>query len=233
MLNPEKTHLTCLNLYERSKGSHDQGAKLSIERYPRYFSALGENLTIAAHDAPSDPRTNEFAQGYLDILGITSMMDSPIFEQGQTIGVLCHEHIGSPRVWSLDEQQFGSSIADFVSHTFESIERQRIQEEAYGLMEDLGSRVRELTALHHTARLIQHPSATPQDIMRELLPLLCDAWQYPSITEARISYGDLKVATKNFQPTDWMQQAEFSTEDGTPGLLEICYLEKRPIGHFL
>lgn len=229
MLNPEKTHLTCLDIYERSKGIHDQGAKLFIEQYPRYFSALGENLTIAANDAPSDPRTNEFAQGYLDIQGITSMMDSPIFEQGHTIGVLCHEHVGPPRVWSLDEQQFSSSIADFVSHTFESLERQRIQEEAYGLMEDLGSRVRELTALHHTARLIQHPSASPQEIMRELLPLLCEAWQYPTITGARISYGGLKVATKNFQPTDWMQQAEFSTEDGTCGLLEICYLEKRPI----
>jgi PAS domain S-box-containing protein len=229
MLNPENTHLTCLDIYERSKGTHEHGAKLSIEQYPRYFSALSENLTIAAHDARTDPRTSEFAVGYLDVLGITSMMDSPIFEQGQTIGVLCHEHIGQARDWSLDEQQFGSSIADFVSHTFESLERQRIQEEAYGLMEDLGSRVRELTALHHTARLVQHPSAAPQEIMQELLPLLCEAWQYPAITEARISYGDLHVATTNFQQTEWMQRAEFTTNDNTPGLLEICYLDKRPI----
>jgi len=228
MLNKAKTLLTCLDIYKCSKGTHDQGAELSIEQYPRYFSALSENLTIAAHDARTDPRTSEFAVGYLDTLGITSMMDSPIFEQGQTIGVLCHEHIGSARGWSLDEQQFGSSIADWISHTFESIERQRIQEEAYGLMQDLGSRVQELTALHHTARLVQDPVATPHEVVRELLPLLSGAWQYPDITEARISYADLDMATPNFRHTDWMQRAEFTTDDGAVGLLEICYVEERP-----
>ena len=229
MLDEDKTHLTCLDVYERSKGTHDHGAQLSIEHYPRYFSALSQNLTIAAHDARTDLRTSEFAVGYLDVLGITSMMDSPIFKQGQTVGVLCHEHIGPARVWSLDEQQFGSSIADFVSHTFESLERQRIQEEAYGLMQALGSRVKELTVLHHTARLAQGLVATPQEVVQELLPLLREAWQYPQITEARISYADIDMATTHFQHTDWMQRAEFATDDGTPGLLEICYLEERPV----
>ncbi|MFB3071077.1 MAG: PAS domain S-box protein [Nitrospirales bacterium] len=229
MLDEDKTHLTCLDVYERSKGTHDHGAQLSIEHYPRYFSALSQNLTIAAHDARTDLRTSEFAVGYLDVLGITSMMDSPIFKQGQTVGVLCHEHIGPARVWSLDEQQFGSSIADFVSHTFESLERQRIQEEAYGLMQALGSRVKELTVLHHTARLAQGLVATPQEVVQQLLPLLREAWQYPQITEARISYADIDMATTHFQHTDWMQRAEFATDDGTPGLLEICYLEERPV----
>lgn len=228
MLNKEKTRLSCLDVYDRNKGIHDHGAILTIEQYPRYFAALSENLTIAAHDARTDPRTSEFAVGYLDVLGITSMMDSPLFEQGQTVGVLCHEHIGVARGWSLDEEQFGSSIADFVSHTFESIERQRIQEEAYGLMQDLGERVKELTALHHTARLVQDPVATPQEVIQQLLPLLREAWKYPMITEARISYADLDIATANFRHTDWMQRAEFATDDGTPGLLEICYLEERP-----
>ncbi|MFB3115645.1 MAG: ATP-binding protein, partial [Nitrospirales bacterium] len=229
MLDEDKTHLACLDVYERSKGTHDHGAQLSIEHYPRYFSALSQNLTIAAHDARTDLRTSEFAVGYLDVLGITSMMDSPIFKQGQTVGVLCHEHIGPARVWSLDEQQFGSSIADFVSHTFESLERQRIQEEAYGLMQALGSRVKELTVLHHTARLAQGLVATPQEVVQQLLPLLREAWQYPQITEARISYADIDMATTHFQHTDWMQRAEFATDDGTPGLLEICYLEERPV----
>lgn len=228
MLEQDKTLLSCLDVYDRTKGAHEHGAQLSIEQYPRYFSALRDNLTIAAHDARTDPRTNEFTNGYLDVLGITSMMDSPIFEQGQTIGVLCHEHIGQARGWSLDEQQFGSSIADFVSHTFESLERRRVQEQVYGLMQDLSGRVKELTALHHTARLVQDPVATPQEVMQELLPLLSGAWQYPTITEARISYADLDIATPNFRHTDWMQRAEFTTDDGTSGLLEICYVEERP-----
>ena len=228
MLNKEKTRLACLDVYECSKGSHDHGAELSIEDYPRYFAALGENLTIATHDARTDPRTSEFAVGYLDKLGITSMMDSPIFERGQTVGVLCQEHIGPARGWSLDEQQFGSSIADFISHTFESLERQRVQEQAYGLMEDLGNRVKELTALHQTAKLVQDPLATPQEVVQQLLPLLRAAWQHPEITEVHIAYADIDIATSQFQHTDWMQRAEFSTDDGTRGLLEICYRKERP-----
>lgn len=228
MLNTENTILTCMDLYERSKGLHHQGTILTSEQYPRYFAALGKNLAIAAHDARTDPRTSEFASDYLKPLGITSMMDSPIFQQGKTIGVLCQEHVGQARGWSLDEQQFGSSVADFVSHTFESIERQRVQEEAYGLMQDLGGRVKELTALHHTARLVQNPVATPQEVLQELLPLLREAWQYPKVTEARISYADLDIASANFRHTDWMQRAEFATDEGTSGLLEICYVEERP-----
>lgn len=228
LLDEENTHLTCLDVYERSKGTHDSGAELSQKQYPRYFAALNENLTIAAHDARTDPRTSEFAKGYLEVLGITSMMDSPIFRQGQTVGVLCHEHVGSARGWSLDEQQFGSSIADFISHTFESLERQRVQEQAYGLMEDLGNRVKELTALHQTARLVQDPLATPQEVAQQLLPLLRAAWQHPDITEAHISYAGIDIATPNFRPTDWMQRAEFLTDDGTGGVLEICYVEERP-----
>jgi len=228
VLEQDRTQLTCLDVYERSKGIHNSGVTLSIDRYPRYFAALNENLTIAAHDARSDHRTSEFAVGYLDVLGITSMMDSPIFERGETIGVLCHEHIGPTREWSSDEQQFGSSVADFISHTFESLERQRVQDQAYGLMDELGNRVKELTALHQTARLVQDPLATPHVVMRQLLPLLCAAWQFPDMTEARIAYADLDLTTSHFRPTRWMQQAEFATADGTPGLLEICYLEERP-----
>ncbi len=228
LLNTERTLLSCLDVYDRRQGSHDQGNQLSLEHYPRYFAAMTDNITIAADDARTDPRTSEFAMGYLDGLGITSMMDSPIFQQGKTIGVLCHEHVGLARSWNLDEQQFGSSVADFLSHTFESIERQRIQEEAYGLMQELGSRVKELTVLHHAARLLQDPVAKPETVLRELLPLLREAWQYPNITEARITYADINFETSDFRHTDWMQRAEFATDDSRPGLLEICYLEDRP-----
>ena len=34
---------------------------LAAEQYPRYFEALETGRAIDAHDAPSDPRTSEFA----------------------------------------------------------------------------------------------------------------------------------------------------------------------------
>ncbi|MEC4675248.1 MAG: GAF domain-containing protein, partial [Nitrospirota bacterium] len=228
VLDDEQAHLSCLDVYERSKGTHTHGAELTIHQYPRYFAALKDNLTISAHDARTDPRTNEFAEGYLDVLGITSMMDSPIFQQGKTIGVLCHEHVGPQREWTLDEQQFGGSIADFTSHTFESFERQRIQDEMYGLMHHLGARVKELTALHQTARLVQDPQSTPKEVIEKLIPHLPSAWQYPEITGARFTYDTINFSTPNFQQTSWMQKAKFTTGNGKAGVLEICYLEEKP-----
>jgi len=229
LLDDQQATMTCLDVYERNQAHHQGGAELTIQQYPRYFAALTDNLTIAAHDARTDPRTNEFAQGYLDVLGITSMMDSPIFQQGKTIGVLCHEHVGPKREWTLDEQQFGGSIADFISHTFESFERQRIQDEMYGLMNHLGERVKELTALHQTARLVQDPQSTPKAVIEQLIPHLPPAWQYPEITGARFSYDDINIATPNFQQTPWVQKAEFTTSDGKVGVVEVCYLEEKPV----
>ena len=39
-------------------------------------------------------RTSEFTPGYLEPLGIVSMLDAPIFYHGQVIGVVCHEQVG-------------------------------------------------------------------------------------------------------------------------------------------
>ena len=227
-LDDHQATMTCLDVFERSHARHQQSAKLTIQQFPRYFAALKDNLTIAAHDARTDPRTNEFAQGYLDVLGITSMMDSPIFQEGKTVGVLCQEHVGPKRQWTLDEQQFGGSIADFISHTFETFERQRMQDEMYGLMNHLGERVKELTALHQTARLVQDPQMTPRDVIERLVPHLPAAWPYPDSTGARFSYDTVDIATKNFQQTPWVQRAQFTTSDGTVGMVEVCYVREHP-----
>ncbi len=222
------TTMTCLNLYERGPATHQHGTVLSVNKYPRYFQALKESLTIAAREANTDPRTKEFSEGYLDVLHISSMMDSPIFQQGQLIGVVCHEHIGTPREWPLDEQQFGGAIADFMSRTWESFGRKHAQEEGEILMHHLGERVKELTALHQTARLVQNPDMTPQEVIEHFVPLLPQAWQFPEITGAKFSYGSIVVATDNFSKTPWTQSAEFLTGDEKQGLLQVCYLTEQP-----
>jgi PAS domain S-box-containing protein len=228
VFDEHRTTITCLDLYERSQSTHQHGTVLSVNKYPRYFQALQESLTIAAREAKTDPRTNEFTEGYLDVLHITSMMDSPVFQQGQLIGVVCHEHIGVLREWPLDEQQFGGAIADFLSHTWESFGRKQAQEDSNILMHHLGERVKELTALHQTARLVQNPDMAPQQVIEHFVPLLPPAWQFPEITCAKFSYGSIVVSTDNFSKTPWTQSAEFQTGDEKRGLLEVCYLTEKP-----
>jgi diguanylate cyclase (GGDEF)-like protein/PAS domain S-box-containing protein len=112
--------IECIDLYERSRKRHGAGVRIGAADVPRYFEALQRERTIRAHDARTDPRTREFRDGYLDPLGIKSMLDAPVFLRGKMVGVVCHEHTGRPRRWKLHEELLAASFADFVAVVLET-----------------------------------------------------------------------------------------------------------------
>lgn len=114
LLDAKQTAIECLDLYERDVGRHSDGLVLQAKDFPAYFEALKGERTIAAHDAHVDPRTSCFSESYLAPLGITSMLDVPIWVGGATVGVICHEHIGRARTWTQDEESFAYLMAHFV-----------------------------------------------------------------------------------------------------------------------
>ena len=115
-------------MFDRTLNQHSHGLELAAADYPVYFQALGEERAIAAFDAQKDFRTREFAESYLIPLGITSMLDTPIQIGGETAGVICLEHVGIPRPWTIEEQSFAVSLADSVTFAMEARERQRAEE---------------------------------------------------------------------------------------------------------
>ena len=119
--------LVCRSLFEGSKAAHTDGMVLRTEDYPAYFRALAAGDVIAASDACSDPRTHEFAEGYLRPLGIASMLDAPILVMGSVAGVFCSEHVGPSRQWTADEQTFAIAIANLISLLLADEERQVIE----------------------------------------------------------------------------------------------------------
>jgi PAS domain S-box-containing protein len=123
-----RSKIQCLDLFDRTLKRHSDGLELAAADYPAYFKALREERAIAAFDAQNDFRTREFAQSYLIPIGITSMLDTPIQIGGTTAGVLCLEHVGTPRYWTIEEQSFSVSLADSVTFAVEARERQRAEE---------------------------------------------------------------------------------------------------------
>ncbi|MBA2245040.1 MAG: response regulator, partial [Gemmatimonadetes bacterium] len=117
------SELRCRVLFTRPDGSYGGGTALQAADLPDYFAALRERRVVAAHDAIADPATHEFADEYLRPLGITSMLDVPIWRRGEVFGVVCHEHVGPRREWMIEEQDFAASIADMVSLALEASER--------------------------------------------------------------------------------------------------------------
>jgi signal transduction histidine kinase len=137
LFNEDRSVLRCEQLYERPSDRVSAGTELRAGRYPRYFAALKRGRRVAAHDAHQDPDTSEFSEEYLTPLGINSMLDAPFRSLGELIGVVCHEHVGRPRVWAPEEQDFASSVADFVSLVLESRERKRAERAFRSTQEDL------------------------------------------------------------------------------------------------
>lgn len=128
MFSQDRSEIICEDLYKLPSNSRESGLHLQAKQYPLYFRALEESRTIAADDARTDPRTSEYTDGYLIPLGITSMMDVPVWLHGKVVGIVCHEHIGPARHWSPDEQDFAASAADLLSLALESAERKRAED---------------------------------------------------------------------------------------------------------
>ena len=116
----DPTRILCLDLYERDEQRHSDGIELFERDFPAYFKALATERTIAAHQAVTDPRTSCFADSYLTPLGIAAMLDVPIWVGGRMWGVVCHEHVGSPRVWNADEETFAYLMSAYVSLSLEA-----------------------------------------------------------------------------------------------------------------
>ncbi|MCH2097024.1 MAG: response regulator, partial [Pseudomonadales bacterium] len=83
--------------------------------------------SLAAVDARRDQRTQELAW-YLDALGIDAMLTTPIFVSTHCVGVLCIEHRGGPRSWTLEEASFATSLADFAAVALQSQQRARLEQ---------------------------------------------------------------------------------------------------------
>ncbi len=109
-----RSHIGCRGLYRRSADAYDCGALLPRGAAPAYFDALEHERVIAAGDAQGDPRTREFRDAYLVPNGIGAMLDVPLRHENETVGVLCAEHVGGVRPWTVDEQNFAISVANLI-----------------------------------------------------------------------------------------------------------------------
>ena len=118
--------IVCEQLYLRDKQGPDEQARsvrLVASGCPPYFEALASKRPIVANDVLSHPATRSLGEGYLKPLGISSMLDAPVWVRGEVVGVLCHEHVGPARDWSSEEIDFASSLAAMVSLAIEESNR--------------------------------------------------------------------------------------------------------------
>ncbi len=194
--------IECSNLFERSHGRHSSGTIIREKDVPAYFAALSEERCIAVRDAKRDPRTAEFRESYLEPLNIAAMLDVPIWVRGTMVGVICHEHLGAPRNWTVVEELFAGAIADFVARVMEMSDHLRLEQQLgkqrAELEELLSLRTNDLDRLSSALRVDVEswplPSAEGPRRERDLRELL-DASPVPLIL-SRAKDGVIQYANR-------------------------------------
>jgi GAF domain-containing protein len=118
-----RVSIRCACLFDWRDNAHSEGTELLALQFPSYFEEIERGRIVAAENAPLDPRTREFRDGYLDPLGITSMLDVPLKHRDHLAGVLCFEHTGPHRPWLPEEQQFAAFASSLVTLAMEVSQR--------------------------------------------------------------------------------------------------------------
>ncbi|MDH5355774.1 MAG: EAL domain-containing protein [Gammaproteobacteria bacterium] len=126
LYDESKTAIECRSMYVDGEG-HSSGGTLYKSDFPRYFSAVETGRRLAIINVRTDPVTSELAESYLIPNHIFSMLDAPIFYDGNIVGVVCHEHTGNFRDWTINEQEFSSLIASDISLSLEIDKRKAIE----------------------------------------------------------------------------------------------------------
>jgi PAS domain S-box-containing protein len=117
------------------------------------------------------------------------------------------------------------STREWVGVCADITDQKQTDEEKNRLLKELQERVKELTAFHQTARLLQNENLTIEELLEEIAALLPPAWQYPEFAAARVEYREMSFQTAGFRETQWKQQSEFSTSDGVRGCIKVVYIE--------
>ena len=100
---------------------------VSATTHPIYWDALHKRRVLAVEDALTDPVLREFVDTYTRPLGIGAMLDTGIKAESRTMGIVCFEHVGGPRAWTVAEQEFAASVGDRVGLAIALDEQRRLE----------------------------------------------------------------------------------------------------------
>lgn len=123
--------LRCVHAYTRSTDTHNPpGYDECLLLDSEYTTQLGEVRVIDITDVGNDSTVSaseKMLGAYLRRHDIHSLLDAPIRAEGVLLGVVCHEHVGSARVWTPEDHAFAGSIGDYIAVAYEIARRREVE----------------------------------------------------------------------------------------------------------
>lgn len=120
--------ITCELGYVDSADALERGAVLGDGDARAYLDELSRAKVIDVEDVDADPRTVEL-RPYCESRHIRAMLDIPVWVGPRLAGVVCHEHVGSPRHWTAAEVDFALSVAQVIATALEARARTRAEQQ--------------------------------------------------------------------------------------------------------
>ena len=92
----------------------------------------------------------------------------------------------------------------------------------------LEERVKELRCLYGIARAFERRDAGLDELVRETVGLIPEAWQYPEVAWARIALAGAEASSERYAPGPWLQECPVIVYGRPQGTVSVGYAEARP-----
>lgn len=112
--NYNKETITRKRLYKLDTNEYGKKIVLKREAYPLYFESIKNKNQICATDVFDKQEVSEF-KNYFSKKNIKSILDIPIFTNGDLSGTISFETISVQRNWDNEDINFARAISDIIS----------------------------------------------------------------------------------------------------------------------
>lgn len=119
----KESRIVCKNLYLLDTNSFGKKIIFKKEDFPIYFKSINSNTLLNAPDVFEKYEVSEFKADYFLNNNIKSLLDIPIFLNGELIGIVCFENTSIKVNWDNEDINFARTISDFISLAIASQKR--------------------------------------------------------------------------------------------------------------
>ncbi|WP_369753621.1 PAS domain S-box protein [Flavobacterium sp. WC2409] len=122
---PDK--IDCLVLYELNKNEFTSGKEITKKQYPNYFTIIENELQVVISDVSKNNTTYELENDYTNTNNIYSILDTPVFIDGDLKGIISFEASEEIKHWDNEDINFARSVSDIIAIAYESKMRFEIE----------------------------------------------------------------------------------------------------------
>ncbi|WP_223256117.1 PAS domain S-box protein [Flavobacterium laiguense] len=106
--------IICKNLYNSDEKKFETGSIYYKSEYSSYFEKIENKLQVVGSDIRTNILNKQINQKYINKYNIFSVLDTPIFIDGELKGIISFETTQKVKNWDNEDINFAKSISDLI-----------------------------------------------------------------------------------------------------------------------